>query len=65
MNSLRLRNYKKKLMKKYVVITWPESQELCEKKGFEENCYLIADEQGLNEFGSGAYFVNEEWLFNN
>lgn len=52
-------------MKKYVVITWPESQELCEKKGFEENCYLIADEQGLDEFGSGAYFVNEEWLFNN
>ena len=33
-----------------------------EKEGFEENSYLVNDEQGIEDFGSSAYFVDEEWL---
>jgi hypothetical protein len=49
-------------MGKYVVVTWPNSQELMDKEGFAENSYLVNDEQGLEDFGSSAYFVDEEWL---
>ncbi len=45
----------------YIVITWPEIQELQDVNGFNENAYLINDEQGLTDFGSSAYFVNKEW----
>lgn len=46
----------------YTVVTWPDSQELMDKEGFNENCYLINDDKGMEEFGSSAYFVNKEWL---
>ena len=47
-------------MSKYVVVTWPESQHLFNLDGFEENSYLINDENGIDDFGSSAYFVDEE-----
>lgn len=43
-------------MKKYVIITWPESQDLMEKKWWNE-CHLINDEHGLDKYGSSAFFV--------
>lgn len=46
----------------YEIIQWPEIQVLMEKDGFQDNAYLINDEQGINEYGSLAYFVNKEWL---
>ena len=49
-------------MSKYVVVTFPEVQHLMDKEGFEENAYLINDEHGIEEFGSSAYFVDEDWL---
>lgn len=49
-------------METYVAITFPEIQEYMEQEGFEENAYLINDEHGINDFGSGAYFVSTEWL---
>lgn len=49
-------------MNDFVVVQWPESQELMDKPGFEENCFLINDDNGLNKFGSSAYFVNKQWL---
>ena len=48
-------------MEKYVVVRWPESQELMEEKGFESHSYLINDDQGLEDFGDQAYFVEEDW----
>lgn len=45
-------------MKKYVLVTWPESQELETRKGFENHCSL-AD---CDKFGPEAYFVEENWL---
>ena len=49
-------------MGKYVIVTWPESQDLMEKPGFRENSYLVNDDKGIEDFGSSAYFVDEEWL---
>lgn len=47
---------------KYIVVTWPEIQDIMDCEGFEENSYLINDYKGLDDFGSSAYFVKEEWL---
>lgn len=41
---------------KYIIITWPESQEFIGK----EHCYLINDEEGYKLYGSSAYFVRED-----
>ena len=46
----------------YEIIQWPEIQDLMEKDGFNENAYLVNDENGINEYGSSAYFVSKEWL---
>ena len=48
-------------MEKYVVVRWPESQELMEEKGFESHSYLISDEDGIEDFGNSAFFVEEKW----
>jgi hypothetical protein len=41
----------------YVVVCWPESQELMEHPEFNTRCYLINDDKGIEDFGSSAYFV--------
>ena len=51
--------------KKFVVVCWPESQELMDIEGFEDHSHLINDEIGLMDYGSCAYFVDEEWLEEN
>lgn len=48
----------------YIVITWPDVQELFEVEGFRENSYLINDDKGIEDFGSSAYFVDKSWYFN-
>lgn len=48
----------------YVVVAWPDSQDLMEIEGFRDNSYLINDEKGIEDFGSSAYFVSIEWLNN-
>ena len=52
-------------MTTYTVVMWPEVQLLMDIEGFNEHSYLINDEQGLNDFGSSAYFVEIEWLSKN
>lgn len=42
----------------YVVVQWPEIQEIMTIEGFEEHSYLINDK----DFGSSAYFVDYDWL---
>lgn len=46
----------------FVVIQWPEIQYLMDLDGFKENSHLINDEEGLNKYGSSAYFIKKEWL---
>lgn len=48
----------------YVVVTWPDSQDLMEVEGFEDNSYLISDEREIRDFGPSAYFVDVKWLNN-
>lgn len=45
----------------FIVVTWPDVQELMDLDGFEENSCLINDEPLLDEYGSSAYFVRESW----
>ncbi len=49
-------------MAKYVVVSWPDSQDLMGKPGFRENAYLVNDTTGIQVFGRSAYFVDKEWL---
>lgn len=46
----------------YVVVCWPDSQDLMDKEGWEENSMLINDEHGLETYGSSAYLVCSKWL---
>lgn len=46
----------------FVIIQWPEIQELMDKEGFDSNCSLANDEWTLDKYGSSAYFVNKKWL---
>lgn len=45
----------------FYVIRFPESQELQDLEGFDDNAFLVNDEKGLEIFGPSAYFVNKEW----
>lgn len=47
---------------RFVVVTWPEIQNLMVFEGFEENACLINDQPFLDEYGLSAYFVRESWL---
>ena len=49
---------------KFIIVAWPEIQNLETKEGFEDNACLINDEPFLTKYGTGAYFVNEEWYKN-
>ena len=46
----------------FVIIQWPEIQDLMDKEGFSTNASLANDEWCLEEYGSSAYFVNKQWL---
>lgn len=46
----------------YVVVQWPEIQEIMTIEGFKEHSYLINDTKGMEDFGSSAYFVDYDWL---
>ena len=65
LNDLKLYVDNINKMTTYTVVTWPEVQLLLDLEGFKEHSYLINDEQGLDDFGSSAYFVETEWLSKN
>lgn len=48
-------------MDEYVVITWPESQDLMDKDWFNE-CELINTSHGQQKYGSSAYLIPKERL---
>lgn len=48
-------------MKKYVLVTWPDSQELETRNGFEEHCSLADSDK----FGPGAYLWKKIGLTKN
>ena len=46
----------------FIIIQWPEVQELMDKEGFDTNACLANDKWTLEKYGSQAYFVNKAWL---
>ena len=49
----------------FTVVTWPESQELLEIEGFEENSILINDGPLYDQYGDAAYLVSLDFLMQN
>lgn len=49
----------------FTVVTWPESQELLEIEGFEENSILIYDGPLYDQYGDAAYLVSLDFLMQN
>lgn len=47
---------------KFVIIGWPDIQDLMDLEGFKENSHLINDEEFLDTYGYSCYFVSEDWL---
>ena len=45
-------------MDRYILVTWPDSQNLMEQDWFDE-CVLMNDLDHLDNIGSSAYFVPE------
>lgn len=48
-------------MEDYVIVGWPEIQELMGEEGFDENTTLITPNDSMG-VGSSTYLVNKEWL---
>ena len=46
----------------FVVVPFPESQEIENKEGFLDNCELINSDLGIEVYGGAAYTVKKEWL---
>lgn len=46
----------------FIVVTWPEVQELFELEGWQENSLLINDMSIYSQYGSSSYMVRESWL---
>lgn len=49
----------------YVVVQWPEVQDLMDMEGFDENSELILDESELEIYGSSSYYVLYSWMLEN
>ena len=46
----------------FVIIQWPEVQELMVKEDFYNNASLAVSAWTMEKYGSSAYFVNKQWL---
>lgn len=59
-------SYNKRELKKngLCIVTWPDSQALCEMEDYREHARLISDDYGLGRFGPCAYVVEEDWYSN-
>lgn len=49
------------LMEDYVIIGWPDIQDIMDEEGFEENTTLIEPNDNMG-IGSSTYLVDKEWF---
>ena len=49
------------MMEDYVIIGWPEIQDIIDKEGFEENTALIEPNDSMG-IGSSTYLVDKKWF---
>lgn len=47
---------------KYILIEWPEVQELMSYDDFDCHAHLVNDEGWIDQYGPSSYFVEEDWL---
>lgn len=47
---------------KYILIEWPEVQELMSYDDFDCHAHLVNDEGWIDQYGPSLYFVEENWL---
>lgn len=54
-----MKHFKKQIImkKEYIIVTFPESQELMDEEWFDDECILINEYPLLDQVGSSAYFV--------
>ena len=52
-------------MDEFIVVTWPEVQNLMGIEGFNDNSLLINDGILYEEYGDSAYMVRKHWFENN
>ena len=48
-------------MENYVIIGWPDIQDIMDEEDFEENATLIEPNDSMG-IGSSTYLVDKEWL---
>lgn len=48
-------------MKDYVIVGWPDIQDIIDKEGFEDNAALIEPHYSMG-IGSSTYLVDREWF---
>lgn len=48
-------------MEDYVIVGWPDIQDIMNKEGFEDNATLIEPNDSMG-IGSSTYLVDKEWL---
>lgn len=48
-------------MEDYVIIGWPDIQDIMDEDGFYENSALIAPNDNMG-IGSSTYLVDKEWF---
>ena len=48
-------------MEDYVIVDWPDIQELMDAEGFFDNAALIEPNYAMG-IGSSTYLVDKEWL---
>ena len=46
----------------FKIVKWPDSQDLMFEPGFEEHAHPVLDNKGVELYGSGAFFVDEDWI---
>lgn len=49
-------------MIRYVIVEWPEVQELMSHKDFSDHACLITEDSWVDQYGYSSYFVDERWL---
>lgn len=50
-------------MDDYIIIGWPEIQDIMDLNGFKENATLITPNETM-DIGSSTYLVDKEWYYN-
>lgn len=45
----------------FILVTWPDIQYYYDLDGWEDNSFLVNDENGLEQYGSSAYFLKKSW----